>query len=358
MTPRRVAYVVNMFPKLSETFIAGELAEIQRRGIEPRVLSLKRPTDTLQHAIVGEAALVDRTVYGRESFSEALQAFRPDLLHAHFATEPTSAARELAGGLGVPFVFTAHGYDVFRRPPSDFSRRADDAAAVVTVSEANARHLVEELGVTAERLHVIPCGVDTERFRPFGEKADPPAIVCVARLKPVKNLELLLQGCALLQARRVRFRCFILGEGPTRSPLEAERTRLGLEQAVTLLGAVEQRVVGSWLQRATVAVLTSRSEGMPVSLMEAAACGVPAVAPAVGGIPELVEDGATGLVIPPGDALALASALERLLLDRDLRTRLGTAARRRAEERFSRARQVDRLIALWSALLREKASRA
>jgi glycosyltransferase involved in cell wall biosynthesis len=158
--------------------------------------------------------------------------------------------------------------------------------------------------------------------------------------------------------RRVRFRCFILGEGPTRSPLEAERTRLGLEQAVTLLGAVEQRVVGSWLQRATVAVLTSRSEGMPVSLMEAAACGVPAVAPAVGGIPELVEDGATGLVIPPGDALALASALERLLLDRDLRTRLGTAARRRAEERFSRARQVDRLIALWSALLREKASRA
>jgi len=104
-----------------------------------------------------------------------------------------------------------------------------------------------------------------------------------------------------------------------------------------------------------VAVLTSRSEGMPVCLMEAAACGLPAVAPAVGGIPELVDDGMTGLVTPPGDEVALADALERLLRDGDLRARLGAAARRRAEERFSRARQVDRLIALWSVVLEGKA---
>jgi len=356
MTPRRVAYVVNMFPKLSETFIAGELAEVRRRGIEPRVLSLNRPTDSLQHALVEEAGLAEGTVYGLERFTEALKEFRPDILHAHFATEATSAARQLAGELGVPFVFTAHGYDIYRRPPADFAERANDAGAVVTVSKANARHLVDTFGIPAGHVHVISCGVDTERFRPAGEKADPPTIVCVARLRPVKNLELLLQGCAILRDRGLAFQCVILGEGSGRPRLEAARTNLALDQTVTLLGAAEQSVVASWLQSATVAVLTSRSEGMPVSLMEAAACGVPAVATAVGGIPELIEDGVTGFVTPPDDAPALAAALERLLSDPELQARLGAAARRRAEARFSRPRQVDRLIALWSALLDGKAA--
>jgi colanic acid/amylovoran biosynthesis glycosyltransferase len=357
MTPHRVAYVVNTFPKVSETFIAGELAEIRRRGIEARVLSLKRPDESLQHAIVAEARLVERTVYDPEEFSAVLEEFRPDLVHAHFATEPTATARRLATELGVPFVFTAHGYDVYRRPPLDFAQRAEAAGAVVTVSEANARHIVQTFGIPADRLHVISCGVDTNRFTPAEEKEDPPIVACVARLRPVKNLELLLRACAALQARRVPLRCVILGEGPSRPDLEALRTDLGLDHVVTLLGAVEQEVVTSWLQRAAVAVLTSLSEGMPVSLMEAAACGVPAVAPAVGGIPELIEDGVTGLVTAPDDAPALAMALERLLLDGDLRARMGAAARRRAEERFSRARQVDRLIALWCAVLRRRKPR-
>ena len=353
--PSRVAYVVNRFPKLSETFIAGELAEVRRRGIEPRVLSLNRPEDAVQHAIVAEAGLIDRTVYDRDEFSTVLRDFQPDLVHAHFATEPTHAARRLAAELGVPFVFTAHGYDVYRRPPADFADRAAAAAAVVTVSEANAAHLSRVFGISAARLRVIPCGVDTDRFRPGAEKDDPPLVVCVAGLRAVKNLEMLLQACATLQAREVRFRCVVLGEGPSRRALEAARADLGLDHAVTFLGAAEQGVVVSWLQRAAVAVLTSRSEGMPVCLMEAAACGLPAVAPAVGGIPELVDDGMTGLVTPPGDEVALADALERLLRDGDLRARLGAAARRRAEERFSRARQVDRLIALWSVVLEGKA---
>jgi len=353
--PSRVAYVVNRFPKLSETFIAGELAEVRRRGIEPRVLSLNRPEDGVQHAIVAEAGLIDRTVYDRDEFSTVLRDFQPDLVHAHFATEPTHAARRLAAELGVPFVFTAHGYDVYRRPPADFADRAAAAAAVVTVSEANAAHLSRVFGISAARLCVIPCGVDTDRFRPGAEKDDPPLVVCVAGLRAVKNLEMLLQACATLQAREVRFRCVVLGEGPSRRALEAARADLGLDHAVTLLGAAEQGVVVSWLQRAAVAVLTSRSEGMPVCLMEAAACGLPAVAPAVGGIPELVDDGTTGLVTPPGDEAALVDALERLLLDGDLRARLGAAARRRAEARFSRTRQVDRLIALWSVVLEGEA---
>src|SRR2546422_11214590 len=91
---------------------------------------------------------------------------------------------------------------------------------------------------------------------------------------------------------------------------------------------------------------------MPVSLMEAAACGVPAVAPAVGGIPELVDDGVTGLLVPVGDTQALAAALEQLLRNPELAARMGMAARRRVEERFSLMGQVDRLLALWAVLER------
>ena len=180
---------------------------------------------------------------------------------------------------------------------------------------------------------------------------EPPHVVCVARLRPVKNLGLLLEGCAALQSRGVEFRCTVIGDGSCRDELEAMRARLGLARVVEFAGAAEQAEVLAWWQRATIAALTSTSEGMPVSLMEAAACGVPAVAPAVGGIPELVEDGVTGLLVPVGDTQALAAALEQLLRNPELAARMGMAARRRVEERFSLMGQVDRLLALWAELV-------
>src|SRR5438094_5973514 len=166
MTPNRVAYVVNVFPKLSETFIAGELAELRRRGVELRVLSLRQPTEPLRHDFVARARLDKITCYQPAQFASLLREFAPDLLHAHFATEPTAAARDLAKDLGVPFLFTAHGYDIRRKAPADFAERAAAARAVVTVSNANARCIAATFGVPPDRIHVIPCGVDTERFRP------------------------------------------------------------------------------------------------------------------------------------------------------------------------------------------------
>ena len=348
MTLRRVAYVVNVFPKLSETFIAWELAELRRRGVEVRVLALRRPEEGRRHEFIAQAGLDERTHYHAREFAAVLRKFRPEFLHAHFATEPAAVARDLAADLGVPFTFTAHGYDIYRTPPRDFADRAAAAAAVVTVSEANARYIAQVFGVPVSRIRVIPCGVDTERFSPQGPRAEPPHIVCVARLAPVKNLGLLLRACADLQASGVEFHCVLVGDGPSRDEIEALRARLGLARVVELIGAAQQTEVLAWWRRATIAVLTSNNEGMPVSLMEAAACGVPAVAPAVGGIPELVEDRVTGMLAPAGDARALALALELLLRNPELAAGMGAAARRRAQERFSLARQMDRLLALWA----------
>ena len=364
MTPNRVAYVVNVFPKLSETFIAGELAELRRRGVELRVLSLRQPTEPLRHDFVARARLDKITCYQPAQFASLLREFAPDLLHAHFATEPTAAARDLAKDLGVPFLFTAHGYDIRRKAPADFAERAAAARAVVTVSNANARCIAGSFGVPLDRIHVIPCGVDTDRFRPAdgrgagghdtASRTTVPFIVNVARHVRVKNLGLLLEACALLRRRNTRFRCVLVGDGPLRGELQEKSRRLGLQSCLKFTGALKQAEVINWWRRASVAALTSDNEGMPVCLMEAAACGVPAVATAVGGVPELVQDGVTGLLTRPGDAADLASALATILANPRFGFRLGRAARERVEQQFSVHRQVNGLLGLWSRLLAEQ----
>ncbi len=351
-SPRRVAYVLKIFPKISETFIAGELAELRARGVELRILSLLPPRDEPRHDIIQHAGLDKLVSYDPAGFSQIVREFRPELLHAHFATESTATARELAQEHRLPFTFTAHGYDIFRKPPPDFAARAAAAAAVVTVSKANAAYIGSAFGVPAGRVRVIPCGVDTRLFSPNGA-APPgrPLILCVARQVVVKNLGLLLQACAQLRDRGVSFRCVLVGDGPCRAELAAAQSRLGLESIVEMVGAVDQGQVLRYWQQAALGVLTSDNEGMPVCLMEAAACGVPVVATDVGGVRELVKHGATGLLVRSRDASALASRLEQLLGNPKLRTQMGRLARARAEEQFSVARQVQKLLDLWTEVL-------
>lgn len=358
MTITRIAYILNIFPKISETFIAGELAELRRRGIELRILSLLPPRAELQHEIIERAGLDRLVCYDTSKFSEVIREFRPDLLHAHFAKEATRKAWELSAESGIPFSFTAHGYDIHRKPPADFHDRAMAACAVVTVSHSNAAHIRQTFGVPGTHIHVVSCGVDTSRFCPqrSGAGLEPPLIVCVARQVEVKNLELLLEACALLKLRRIAFRCAMLGDGPTRPRLLATRKQLGLESQVLMPGnASQEQVLESW-REAAIGVLTSHSEGMPVCLMEAASCGVPVVATAVGGVPELVQNGVTGLLARPNDATHVADELERLLADPNLRQAMGLAARSRAEKLFSVQRQVDALLTVWSHAIQEVAA--
>src|ERR1043166_2653884 len=264
MVPSRIAYVVKIFPKLSETFIASELTELRRRGIELQILSLLPPREELHHQFIASAGLDQVLSYEPKDFSRILREFRPQLLHAHFATEATATARELAQKLAIPFTFTAHGYDIHRKPPADFAARASAAKAVVTVSQANAAYIANKFSVPSSHIRVIPCGVDIAKFRPHSGNShlnNPPLILCVARQVPVKNLDLLLQSCALLHERGVNFRCVLIGDGACRSQLQQTCARLDLSSSVSMPGAAAQEQVLQWWQQASLGVLTSDNEG-------------------------------------------------------------------------------------------------
>jgi colanic acid/amylovoran biosynthesis glycosyltransferase len=355
MTPRRIAYVVHNFPKLSETFIASEITELRRRGVEVIILARKHPSEPFSHRFIADDGLDRLVIYGEKNFSATIADFQPDLIHAHYSTRPTECARTLSAEFGIPFSFTAHGFDIYRRAPLDFAERAAAASALVTVSEANAGFIASQYGVPRQHIFVIPCGVDTAIFHPLvtaaADAMQLPLIVCVARHEPVKNLELLLEACGILRDRGMHFRCVMIGDGASHEELAATRTRLNLEAAVEMIGAAERGTVLAWLQRGSVAVLSSHNEGMPVCLMEAGACGVPVVATRVGGIPELIDDGVTGILTAAGDPAAFADALGHLLEEPLLRKSIGQAARRRIVARFSLDAQVDGLMSMWSRIL-------
>ena len=169
----------------------------------------------------------------------------------------------------------------------------------------------------------------------------------VGRLQAPKDALTLLRGLAKLP--RGTYEAVIVGDGPDRPELASEARRLGLESVVQLAG--ERNDVPELLAASDIFVLSSRSEGLPLSILEAMAAGLPVVATTVGGVPELVLEGETGLLVPPGDPQALAGAIERLLDDSTLRGRLGAAGRIRVEERFDLVSTRQAHLDLYSTLL-------
>jgi glycosyltransferase involved in cell wall biosynthesis len=198
--------------------------------------------------------------------------------------------------------------------------------AVVCVSEKERAQGIERGACTPEQAVVVHNAVDVADARASTLDGDPPLLLSVTRLKAPKDGVTLARALRLLEPGS--YRAALVGDGPDRPQIEAE-----LGDAGELLG--ERTDVVELLAGADVFVLSSRSEGLPLSILEAMAAGLPVVASAVGGIPELVVDGKTGFVVPPGDAKALAEALRTLVADAELRRRFGAEARRRAEEHFS-----------------------
>lgn len=266
-------------------------------------------------------------------------------VHAHFGTNPAEVACLSQRLSGITYSVTFHGPHEFD-PSLRLNLRAKIAGAsfIVLISKVGYRRMLAQFPDFEARFRRVPCGLDAAWFglpRSAGQQS--PDLICVARLDPQKDPLLLLAAVRILVERGVNFHLKIAGDGLLRTEVETQIAAGGLGSRVTLLGWQSQAQIIALLRAARALVLSSHDEGLPVAIMEAFALGVPAIAPDVGGVSELVESGASGWLVPRGDALALADAMQECLRTgpAELR-RLGLEARRRVRSHNARV-SADRL---------------
>lgn len=268
-----------------------------------------------------------------------LRRRRAEVVHTH-NHRPLVYAGAAASLARVPSIHTRHGQltGVSSRQLKLVRWASRLTHDFVCVSEDAAARSKEQ-GLAPGRIACIPNGIDTRRFAFRGGNDAGPAVL-VARLSPEKDIATLLRAAALVQREDPTFRLDIAGDGPCRPELETLARQLDPQGRLRFLGAV--RGIPDLLAQARFFVLSSLSEGISLTLLEAMASGLAVAATRVGGNPEVVDEGTTGLLVPAGNPHALAGALARLHADGDLRRRFGAAGRQRVEERFDIRRMVAR----------------
>jgi glycosyltransferase involved in cell wall biosynthesis len=394
LLPGRVGYVVKRYPRFSETFVVSEILAHEEAGLDLDIFSLYPPNDShFQESIARVRASVTyipgdglraadfwagvqqasnylpevcasldtrcgasaRDVY--QALLLASEARRKHIqhLHAHFATVATSVVRLAARFAGLPYSFTAHAKDLFHSSVNrdELSRNLADAAAVVTVSDYNLDYLRQNFGPTASRVRRIYNGLDFDQLGSPSPQHGRSLIVGVGRLIEKKGFSHLIEACRILIDRGRQLECVIIGAGPLQPVLQSQIDQTRLARHVTLVGPRPRELVLSYMRRAAVCAAPcvvsndGDRDGLPTVLLEAMAVGAPCVTTDVTGIPEAIQDGETGFVVPQSDPVALAAATERLLDDPDLRTRIAAKARRLVESRFDVRRNAGELRELF-----------
>lgn len=392
---RKVGYVLKMYPRFSETFIVSELLAVEAAGTEVEIFSLRPPVDGRFHESLAEvrapvtylrhAGIRACDVWATMSaagaelpalpqcLTELLQAPVADAvqalelarlvqarglthLHAHFGSVATTVARLASLLTGVSFTFTAHAKDIFHESvdPLDLARKLTDAAAVVTVSDYNLTFLRSTYGEAAGGVIRIYNGLDLARFPYDSPAARPPVVAAVGRLVEKKGFLDLLDALALLMRQGRPVHLDLVGTGPLEEVLRRRIQELELTAVVRMHGALPQGQVRRVVQAAAVfaapclVAADGNRDGLPTVLLEAMALGTPCVATPVTGIPEVVRDGCSGLLVGESDPPRLAEALGRLLDDAALRVRLAEQARALVEREFDVHRQADALRRLFA----------
>jgi glycosyltransferase involved in cell wall biosynthesis len=397
----RVAFVLKGYPRLSETFIAQEILALERRGLDILIVSLRHPTDKAIHPVHrevrAECLYLPEYLYQEArrvwrgwrrarnlpGYKAARRAWFGDLvrdptpnrirrfgqalvlaaelpadigrLHAHFLHTPASVARYAAMIGEREWSLSAHAKDIWTTPNWEKREKLASAEWAVTCTEIGHRHLA---GLAADdRVALCYQGLDLHRFPPQprpGRDADgsdparPVMLLSVGRAVAKKGYDDLIAALALLP-KDLAWRLVHIGGGALADKLEEQAARVGLAERIEWRGARPQPEVLAAYRAADIFVLAAKiapdgdRDGLPNVLMEAQSQGLACVATALSGIPELIEDGATGLLVPPADPAALAASLARLIADPASRARLGAAGERRVRRNFDADTAIEAL---------------
>jgi len=402
--PMRLSYVIGRYPVLTETFIDREIQHLLDHGVDLAIVSIRRPEDNLSPAqrelsrrvryllpasipslvmahltalfgrprtYLGTLAWLLSRPHRHASHARTAMHFATGVyvawvlrrrrgihLHAHFVDRAATVALVAARFLDTTYSVTAHAQEIYVKPHM-LRERLLGAAFVATCTEYNRVHLsgvvgAKEAGKIVRLYHGLPLADLGNGAAPA--PSDPPLILSVAQLAERKGLQYLVRACRQLRDAGVAFRCEIVGDGPARPELAALVDELGLGESVILTGPLPYPEVVARYVRASAFALpciiapNGDRDGIPNVILEAMAAGVPVVTTPVSGIPEVIHDGVTGLLVPEADVDSLAAAITRLLGDADLRLRLGHEARQFVEREFDMTRNLDRLMDQFRAL--------
>ncbi|KPA21249.1 GDP-mannose-dependent alpha-(1-6)-phosphatidylinositol monomannoside mannosyltransferase [Shimia sp. SK013] len=400
-TSKPIAYLTGEYPRATDTFIQREVAALRDQGIDVQTCSIRR---TGTEHLVGEeqrseaantfyvlaaakspitllsaqfAALTRRPGGYFRALFLALKTAPPGLrgllfqlfyfaeaavlaqhlrkkdvrhLHNHIAKSSCTVAMLMSEMSGIPYSFTLHGPDIFFAPDhwrlDEKIARSKFVACISHFCRSQAMALSDPKHW--HKLHIIHCGVDPSLYAdtppPSGHR-----LLFVGRLAPVKGLPVLLRALAPLINDFADLKLTVIGDGPGRKALEHQAQTTGIADHVDFVGYKNQTEVAEALAQTDLFVLPSFAEGVPVVLMEAMAAARPVVTTQIAGVPELVDHGASGLLVPPGDTHALSRAIASILADPKRAAEMGAHGRERVEVAFTAATEAARLAQLFEA---------
>jgi glycosyltransferase involved in cell wall biosynthesis len=395
-----VGYVLRQFPVLSETFILNEILAIEAKGVPVHIFSLAPPKDPRFHGnlvklkapisyIPGILELKNLWSYNRKAaklFGKSyyrtlfysLRSCRPgfvwrflqaahvavkaerfgiDHFHAHFATRPTTVAHLAHKITGRPYSITTHAYDIYKRQVKrgSLEHNLGKAKFVVAISDYNQTYLETRCNGSSPNIVRINNGIDMSQFAPNGAApAEPFTILSVARFVEKKGLPDLVEACRHLRDREVDFQCWLIGRGRMHGQLNDLIKKWKLKRHVHILGPHNQDEMVERYRAAQLFVLPctlgpdGNRDGLPVSIVEALACDLPVISTAVTGIPEVVHDGVNGLIVPEGDPVALADAIQSVIEDEALYKSLQAEARASVTTTFDLTKTTETLQRLFN----------
>jgi colanic acid/amylovoran biosynthesis glycosyltransferase len=367
----KITYITNTFPKLSETFVLGQITELIDRGHNVEIISISKPAEHIAHEDVINYGLLEKTHYLKKKGSSL--GFEPeerliyslaftDIIHAHFAAQPATWALKISKTFDIPYVITTHAYDIYINPDTkDLKEKFANATKIITTTNYNKKYLSDLLGSEfGDNVEIVKYGIDISKFSFFPRKANNKIkILFVGRMVEKKGPSYAIEAFKLATAENPEIELRMIGDGPLKNTIDQLIKELQLEN-VTMLGGLSQSRVLKEMEEADIFFLPSLTadngdrEGSPVSILEAAATGLPVVSTQHTGIPEIVIDGVTGFLVPEKDTNAMSEALKKLITHPELRHEMGKKGRSHIETNHDRKKEMDHLEKIFNSLIENR----
>ncbi len=397
----KVLYVLDSFPKLSETFILNEITDLLSRDVEIEILALNNPDETVVNEDVFNFNLPGLTRYFQlpptsklnfagcltpgfyamlwRSYNSYRSSFdfkhlirlcyyshyyrNVDIVHAHFAYRAAVVGMQIGGLLHKPFTFTAHAYEIFNKNHYSKARLtalSNAANKIFTPSAFNKNYIIRETGVSEEKIEIIRATIPLEKFENVKSSSlalDTIKIISAGRLIEKKGFEYLIKAIKIVAEKHEAVELSIIGEGELHDKLHNLTSRLGLDDKVKFIGARSNEDCIEELGKSDIAVLpcviaeNGDMDVCPLTLQEAMAMGIPVVSTEIGSIKELVENGSEGILVRERDEATLAEAILELIRDPELRKYMGSKGMEKIIKEFNINTQMNKQTEIWQKMM-------